>query len=449
MTLPENWNELTPREKFEERFKAWMSAPNIEFATPEAEKHYKETIKRVKDIVELKKPDRVPVHANIGFYPAEYAGITAEEAMYDYKKLHMAWTKFHKDFQPDFVNSCILIGPGKVFEILDYKLYNWPGHGTDPHTPYQCIEDKYMMDDEYDLLINDPSGYWMRSYLPRVFGAFQPWSKLAPLTDLVELPFTGAFMIPVGMPDVQESFQKFLEAGKAALEWIGAAAAVDGESVATLGLPGLIGGFCKAPFDTLGDTLRGTKPIMLDLFRRPKKVQAAMERLVPIMVEMGVRASTANNIPIVFIPLHKGADGFLSRDEFAKFYWPTLKEVILGVIKEGCVPFLFVEGGYNQRIDFLADPELPEGKIFWLFDYTDMKLVKKTLGGKASFGGNVPASMLKAGTPEDVEKYVKFLMDNVAQDGGFILSAGAVIDQAKPENLHAMIEAGKKYGAYS
>jgi hypothetical protein len=39
-------------------------------------------------------------------------------------------------------------------------------------------------------------------------------------------------------------------------------------------------------------------------------------------------------------------------------------------------------------------------------------------------------------------------MDDVAQDGGFILSTGAVLDDAEPENLHALIDAGKEYGIY-
>ena len=61
----------------------------------------------------------------------------------------------------------------------------------------------------------------------------------------------------------------------------------------------------------------------------------------------------------------------------------------------------------------------------------------------------MPVSMLKAGTPQDVENYVKRLLDDVAQDGGFILSTGAVLDDATPENLHAMIDAGKEYGVYT
>lgn len=447
MKLTENWDKLSPQEKYEERFKVFMN-PGVEFTSPEAEQNYQKRVQMLKDVIELRKPERVPVSLLVGFYPAAHAGLTAEDMMYDYEKLGQAFRKFHADFNVDTLVSCFLLGPGKVFEILDYKLYQWPGHGTPPEASYQCVEDEYMLDSEYDLLINDPSAYWMRYYLPRTFGAFAPWQKISPWTDIIELPFVGASMIPIGFLDVQESFKKLLEAGQAAIEWAGAFSAIDGGNVATYGVPPLYGGFAKAPFDTLGDTMRGTRPIMLDMFRRPQKVLDAMEKLVHVNVDMGVRAATVNRNPIVFMPLHKGADGFLSDKDFAKFYWPYLKAVILGLINEGLVPYLFAEGSYNDRLEYLADPEIPAGKTIWMFDSTDMVNAKKALGGKQCFGGNVPGSMIKAGTPQDVEEYVKFLMDKVAQDGGFILSNGVVLDDAESENLHALIDAGLKYGVY-
>ncbi len=443
--LTDNWSSLSPDEKMEKRFEIWMNPEGVEF-TPEAKQAFTERTRIIKDAVDLKTPDRVPICPMIGFFPAFYAGITAEEAMYDYDKMGAAMKNYHRDFQPDSMSSSFLLGPGEIFEMLDYKLYKWPGHGTNANTPYQCWEDEYMKADEYDLLINDPSNYWMRVYLPRIFGAFGPWQMLAPFTDLVELPFVGASLIPVGIPEVQESFKKFLKAGQAALKWIGAVGAIDGEVLATVGAPQILGGFCKAPFDTLGDTLRGTEPLMLDLFRRPEKVLKAMEVLTPLNIELGVRTSTANKCPFVFMPLHKGADGFMSNKQYAEFYWPQLKAVMLGLIEEGLVPLVFAEGGYNQRLEFLADPDLPAGKTFWYFDTTDMEKVKETLHGKSCFAGNLPSSLFKAGTPDDVDAYVKNLIENVGRDGGFILSNGAVLDDAKPENFRAMFEAGKKYG---
>ena len=54
-----------------------------------------------------------------------------------------------------------------------------------------------------------------------------------------------------------------------------------------LGFPGMMGGLAKAPFDTLGDTLRGTQGIMMDMFQRPEKLHDAMERIMPLTIYCG------------------------------------------------------------------------------------------------------------------------------------------------------------------
>ena len=446
--LTENWGQLSPSERLDARFGDWMSAPGIQFVNAETEHAYKERTQLFRDAVQLRKGARVPIHLHAGFYPVNYAGYTAEEAMSDFDKLGKAFKKFNVDFMPDALASALYTGSGSVFEALDLKLYRWAGHGVPPTAPYQCVESEYMLTDEYDLLIADPTGYFIRYYLPRIFGSLSSWQKMSPLTDLTELPFMGANLAPLGQPDVQEAFEKLLQAGKAALAWMKAGGAINNATVGSLGLAPFTSGFTKAPFDTLGDTLRGTRAIMLDKFRRPEKVLAACERFVPIAVEMGIRSSNNGRKPAVTVPLHKGADGFMSENDFKKFYWPTLKATILGMVEAGVVPFLFVEGSYNRRLDLIVDSDIPKGTTVWMFDKTDMKEVKKKLGGWACFGGNVPVSLLAAGNPQQVADYVKRLIDDVAQDGGFILSTGAVLDDARPENLHAMIDTAKEYGVY-
>jgi uroporphyrinogen-III decarboxylase len=159
-----------------------------------------------------------------------------------------------------------------------------------------------------------------------------------------------------------------------------------------------------------------------------------------------VRQAAIADALLLFIPLHKGADGFLSDADFRTFYWPTLKAVLTGLVEDGIVPALFAEGGYNKRLDVIADDELPAGSVIWLFDQTDMRNAKRALGGYACIAGNVPNSLLALGTAKEVETYVTDLLDEVATDGGFILMSGAVVDDAKPETLKAMIETGRDWG---
>jgi len=435
-------------EKQEELFNRWLS-PQVEFVDEKTEGAYKERVTRLKDAIQCKKtPDRVPVFALIGFFPAYYAGLTPYDVMYDYGKLELAFEKFVWDFKPDAHPGVIGPGPGKFFEILDYKLYAWPGHGVAPQHSYQCIEGEYMKADEYDALLRDPTYFFLSTYFPRIFGALDPFKDLSPFTNVLEMygGFTPASFISFGTPGIQAALKALMEAGNESLKWIGHVVALE-RKITAAGFPDFFGGGTKAPFDTLGDTLRGTKGIMLDMYRRRDKLLQAMEIFTPLMIRMGASGAKANGNPIVFIPLHKGADGFISNKQFEEFYWPSLKRVMMGLINEGCVPFLYAEGSYNSRLEIIKN-DLPKGKTLWGFDQTDMAKAKEIIGDSACICGNVPTSLLTVGTPQAVKDYARKLIETCSQGGGFIMMNGAVIDEAKPENVKAMIEATKEFGAH-
>ena len=444
--MEKEWEELTPDEKQEELFERWISPEGVEFTSPEAEKLYKERVTRLKDAIQLKKlPDRVPVLPVISFFPAYYAGMTPQDMMYDYDKLAMAFKKFILDFEPDVNPGIAIPSPGRVLDILDYKLYAWPGHGVSVNSSYQCLEGEYMKADEYDALIQDPSYFFTSTYLPRIFGKLEAFEQLPNLANIQEIPFVGLNLIPFGLSDVQDAYKVLFKAGNEALKW---AAVVNGfnKEMAELGFPGGAGGFSKVPFDVIGDTLRGSRGIMVDMYRQPDKLLEAIEAITPLMINMGTSAAQAAGNPMVMIPLHKGADGFMSDEQFKKFYWPNFRNLLLGLIDEGCVPYPFVEGSYNTRLEIIQD--IPKGKTFWTFDATDMVNAKKTIGRVACIGGNVPTDLLSVGTPQQVKDYVRKLIDTVSEGGGYVMANGAAADNVEPENLKAMIDFTKEYGVY-
>ncbi|MFP3975822.1 MAG: uroporphyrinogen decarboxylase family protein [Dehalococcoidia bacterium] len=443
--MEKNWGELSADEKQEAMFESWLSPQGIEFDNAEAEKAYKERVTRFKDAIQLKEPDRVPINPVLGFFPAIYAGMTPQEVMYDYDKLYMASKKYVLEFEPDVQGGIGGPTPGKVYDILDYKLYAWPGHGVSPKHGYQCIEREYMAAEEYDDLIQDPSYYFTSTYFPRIFGALEAFRNLPNFANVQEIPFVAPNIMPFGMPEVQDAYKALFEAGNEAMRWRGYVGKF-GQEMAAAGFPGFSGGFSKAPFDVIGDTLRGTKGIMMDLYRRPNKLLDALEAITPLMIKMGISVAKRSGRPIVTLPLHKGADGFLSDEQFKKFYWPTFRKVLIGLIEEGCVPFLFVEGSYNSRLEVIRD--LPKGKVIWGFDQTDMARAKEVLGDVACIAGNVPTTILSVGMPRDVEHRVKELIDTAGEGGGYIMMNGASLDHAKPENFRAMIETTKGYGRY-
>ena len=435
--------ELSPKEKTEKLFESWLKPQGIEFVSAEAEKAYQERVTRIIDAVQLKVPDRVPVIPSPGNFPAHYAGMTIQEAMYDIDRACQASEKYTFDFAPDAHSGAF--GHGQVYDIIDYKLYVWPGHGTGSDTPFQCIEAEYMKADEYDALIQDPSDFWMRVYLPRIIGVLKPLSKLFPMPDMAEIVSINSFVLRYGMPEILGAFESLFKAREEAVKWSQAISASN-KKVMEAGFPMLLGGQCKAPFDLLGDTLRGTQGIMLDMYRRPDKLIEAMERLTPLMINMAVSGGRSSARPLAFMPLHKGADGFMSDEQYKTFYWPTLKKVILGLMDEGLIPVVFAEGCYNSRLKIISD--LPKGKAVWRFDDTDMAMAKEVLGNKACIYGNVPAAILSTGTADEVKAYCKKLIDVAGKGGGLILSSGSNLDTAKPENVRAMIEFTKEYGIY-
>jgi Uroporphyrinogen decarboxylase (URO-D) len=439
------WADMTPEERLADRIDKWRN-PDIEFASPEAEADYKARVDRILAAINLEKPDRVPIRLNTGFWPAKSAGLTAYEAMSQPARAAQAWKEFNLKFLPDAsVDPLHNTVPASMFANLDYKLYAWPGHGVLESASYQYNEKEWMLPEEYDHLISDPSDYMLRVYLPRTVGALAGFGNVSSLLDYIELPFVSGNVSAWGTEEMAASFEKMAAAARDLKAWEDVVYPVMDEVMA-LGFPHFAGSGTKAPFDILGDTLRGTKGVIVDMFRYPEKVLAVCERLVQVAVDWPLKRPDGVATPIVFIPLHKGADGFMSDEQFQTFYWPTLRKLLLGLIEEGCIPFLFAEGRYNTRLEAIMD--LPKGKTIWLFDQSDMTRAKKTIGTVACIQGNMPLSLLHAGTPEQVAEHTRKLIDIAGPGGGFILDIGAVADEGKDENLEVMVKTAKEYGVY-
>ena len=438
-----NWEELTWQERREERFKRWLS-PGIKFNSPQAEKLYKERVTRFIRAIRLEEPDRVPVMLPVEYYPAYYAGGNLKKVMYDYAELKRAWLKFAGEFDMDSFNPPSLVFPGRVMEMIDYKIIKWPGHGlTDDAPSHQYIEGEYMKPGEYDAFIRDPADFLLRRFLPRAVGAFGGFGKLGPITPFVGIP--AYYVTQFGDPDIRASYQVLLDAGQEGMKWMAVVAEV-GLATLAAGLPATWGGMNGAPYDMMGDMLRGTQGIMMDIFQRPDKLREAMQRLVPIVIDETVASAGASACPIIFMPLHKGTGGFMSARHFEEFYWPTLKEVMMGLINEGLVPLPYAEGNYEARLEIIR--EMPRSSVMWFFEQMDMAKAKRVLGDNACIVGNLPASVLITGTPQDVREGCRKLIEDCAPGGGYILSGAVHMDKGNPDNLRAMMTAAKEYGVY-
>jgi len=249
----------------------------------------------------------------------------------------------------------------------------------------------------------------------------------------------------LSMPGFDEAIESLIKARRELLKRNAEAGSL-GDELKELGFPTFAQAATFAPFDVVADRLRGMLGSMLDMFRQPDKRNKASEKLLPIMLGLAVAMARMGGNPRVFIPLHRGAEGFMSFKQFEKFYWPTLKGLMMGLINAGLTPCPFFEGNYDSRLEYLL--ELPKGKVIGYFDASDIFKVKEILGDHLCIMGNVPPSLLQTGNPEDVKAYCKKLIDIVGKDGGYIMAPRSAIDEVKPENLKAMIDFTKEYGVY-
>ncbi len=393
----------------------------------------------MEDAIQLKIPDRVPIVIPFGFFPAKYAGITCEDAFYNPAKWKAAVIKTAIDFAPDV---CAAGGAqsGVALEALDFKQMRWPGHGVSPHHTFQFVEGEYMKADEYDAFLEDPTGFILQTHLPRVCG------NLEPLKNLPSLFFTlFSPLMLLGTPGLDAVLESISKARQEALKYNKEMGSLQTD-LAELGFPPFGGVGTFAPFDVVADRFRGMRGSMLDMYRQPEKLIKASEMLLPIMLNNAISMAKRTGNTKVFMPLHKGAEGFMSLKQFETFYWPTFKGLLLGLIDAGLTPCPFFEGDYTSRLEYLR--ELPRGKVVGHFDTSDIVKTKEILGNHMCIQGNVPPSLLQTGTPQDVRDYCKNLIDVVGKGGGFIMSPRSSIDEVKPENLKAMIDFTREYGVY-
>lgn len=432
---PDNWNELSPLERRKLRLDHWQNQP-VEFVSPEAETSYKERIDRIRQAYDIEPADRII--ADLSMTAGEYAlrrkGVTGKDMLYHPEKLHDPIIEFNLEFQPDSAVSAFSY-PGHAMDLLGFNTYVWGGQKLPDAQTIQMVEGEYMMADEYKEFTADPTGFFLRKYIPRMFSELGGLSMLPNLPQINESIDVMTLAVPFGLPPVRDAFTKLLEAGKMVHEVMDIVGKT-GPMVAANGFPSMpLGPFCKAPFDFLGDTLRGTKGILTDMYRRPDDLLAACEAYVPVLTRPIIQSCDMMGFPGVIYPLHKGADGFMSLEQFEKFYWPTFKAVMMAFSEEGLTNALFVEGSYDSRLETIA--EMPEKSCYWFFDKTDMRRVKETLGGKFTIGGNVPASLMSTGSTEDLRAYCDHLVELLEDTPGYIMTLGCGFEMTTDEKVRA------------
>ena len=405
--------------------------------------------KRLMDAYELRKPDRIPIRLNFGYMLARLGGITNRELDNNPEVAQELLEKWAVYFAPDMASG---LGPfvSAISILLGDRQTRWPGYGLPDNMPMQYVEGEYMKAEDYDGFLDDPTNFTLRTLLPRTYEKLEGLADLPRLSMLVTgYPSFGALAMALSRPELAESLQVLVRAAKFQSERI-LKMRKDAERMSALGFPTGIGygmgAFAVAPFDFMSDTLRGMRGIFLDMHRRPEQLLAAEEKARRICAEAAIESCRQTGGKFVFIPLHRGSDGFMSLKQFEQFYWPQLKGLVNDLVDAGLMPALFYEGVWNERLQYLR--ELPKGRTTGHFQSTDILKLKEIAGDVLSISGCFPVSLLQVGPAEKVRLETKRHCEILGPGGGFIMAANSSMDECDPRLVKVWVDATREYGVY-
>lgn len=411
---------------------------------------YDERLQRVQDAIALKEPDEVPLIIRVSgapYYLYEDVGASHATDFYDYEKTAEAFTRFHEEFKPD-VRSIPLTQSGKACEICKPTMIDWPGRpGTavPDLSTYQVLEEEYLLQEEFDEFIDDYDGFILRKFIPRAYPEFKAFENFKFNPSLLMGIQTFMNLLNDDVKNMMRNFADMIdEHQKSAKQH----ATLD-KKLDEMGFPPLSTGSTVVPYDQISDNFRGVMGTFEDLLEIPDKLLVACNMIADRQIKM---LSYFERVPMkvkrVFFPLHKGMDGFMSPSQYHELYWEPFQRVLKYLVSIGVTPFIYTEGPYNSRVDYIRErlQELPKGSCMIHFEQGDFAELKRKFEGIACLKGGLSLYDLEYGKKETVIDRVKYLIDNCAAGGGYLLAGAAGFEKVKRENFEALFETARTYG---
>ncbi|MEW6359920.1 MAG: uroporphyrinogen decarboxylase family protein [Planctomycetota bacterium] len=391
---------------------------------------YTERLNRYTTAMRNGKPDRVPIRPFVAEFIATYTGYTCQEVAHDYQRAFDATIKCCADFDWDAtVPNMVYVWTG-LTQAIGLRYYGIPGIDVPPTTGFQYREppegQEFMKADEYDALIEDPTGFLYNVWLPRV----------------------AEHVSPMGKPTSYQNNLSFVKGGMAMMQYFGAFGPQIERMRTETGTVSAIAGIFKAPFDIIADKLRGYIGLTMDMFEQPDKVLKACEALMPHLLNVAMASAGPGKTAPIGYWMHRGCVPFVNMKQFHSHYWPTVKPIIEELWANGYQTLFYAEGKWDAHLDSFL--ELPDASIVYHVDQGDIFHVHKKLGHKFCISGGIPNFLLAFRPPKEVREFCRKVINEVARDGGYIMDASAIMqNEVKVENMKAMTDACHEYGVYS
>jgi uroporphyrinogen-III decarboxylase len=281
-----------------------------------------------------------------------------------------------------------------------------PGIELPPNELWQVREEEVMKVEDYDLIINKGYEAFLGTIIPKVhkmdlFAKNNAWMA----ANLADTP------------------RRYFERGYAILTSMNT----------TIPFEPFCGG-------------RSMEKFILDCFRMPDKVKAAMDVAQPFYVNLGIAVTSITGVLGTWVGGWRAASAMVSPKIWDKLVFPYYYDMVTKFMEKGILCVLHFDQNWDRDIARFLD--FPKGCVFSPDGATDIRRAKKILGDHMAFLGDVPASILAAGTPDDVYKYVSELIRDLGPRG-LIMNSGCDMPHNTPKaNAQALVAATREYGTY-
>ncbi len=369
---------------------------------------------RLQATIAFKPVDRVVCGPFVYGYAARFAGVTQKQFINDFDLAQRCMDKLKATYPCwDLIRSAFAdLGYGPTLRNRWFQKVALPGDELPEDTPYQILEESLASQDEMRAIKKIGMGRYMAGVVKHI----------RPSKGLIHFLLWEMRRNKLHKRDVAAAKQR-----DQAFHY---------------------GGTLAIPYEVLSMT-RGLGDFNKDMYRMKEELVEIMWAMQDDTVKMALDSCKRSGVKRAFVSGTRCGTTFLNKKNFEMYSWPFMKDGVLKLIDAGVTPIFHLDTDWGRALEYFL--ELPKQKCIIETDgMTDLFRAREILGDHVCLSGDVPASLLTVGTPDQVDEHCKRLITEVGKDGGFILSNGCTLPaDSKHENVKAMFEAIDKYGRYS
>ncbi|MCX7173873.1 MAG: hypothetical protein NT159_08100 [Proteobacteria bacterium] len=280
-----------------------------------------------------------------------------------------------------------------------------PGRDLPDDSLWQLQEAEVMSVDDYDVILEQGFEKFLASHLPKI-------------VDVKELGAAREWV----MANIPRTVELYRQRG----------------FVVVSGLGGMI------PFELLCGA-RSMSQFYFDLYRRPDKVQATMDAMMPGLIKQAVAITKAGGTIGGWVGGFRSASGLISQKYWERFAFPYFQQMINALAENDLVSVLHWDQNWTRDLGRLKD--LPAKMCLLNPDgMTDLRKMRELLGDHMAVMGDVPSQLFAAGTPDDIYNYVRDLVRDIGPTGLILCPGCDAPINTKPENMEAFVAASREFG---